>query len=293
MKPARAVIPLAGLASRLYPATKVIPKALLPIPGQDGSLRPAVDWIVREALASGVEEVVLIVSPRDGELIRKYFEEAPPSDLPGAGGKRILEAWSKLKGLSDRIRYVYQLEPSGFGDAVLQAKEIVGSEPFVLLLGDHLYRSRIDISCVQQVLKIGNQFGKGVLGICRRSEQEIYKNGVVGVRPLPDRTSVFQLTNMLEKPSPSVASTLRIPGTLPHQYFCILGIYLLPGHFMEYLQNAKQQQLQGELDLSAALRTWINTDGGFACEVEGDFLDIGNPSGFCDTVARFPLPPEM
>lgn len=100
MKPSRAVIPLAGLASRLYPATKVLPKALLPIPGRDGSLRPAVDWLVREALGSGVDEVVLIVSPRDGDLIRRYFDEQPLKTLKGTGGRRILDAWSELKELS-------------------------------------------------------------------------------------------------------------------------------------------------------------------------------------------------
>jgi len=290
MKPTRAVIPLAGLASRLYPATKVIPKALLPIPGKDGSLRPAVDWIVREALTSGVEEIVLIVSPRDGELIRRYFAETPMGNLEGAGGKRILEAWQQLKDLSDKLRYVYQLEPGGFGDAVLQAKEIVGSQPFVLLLGDHLYRSRSPIPCVRQVLNVGMEFGKGVLGICRRSESEIYKNGVVGVRSLPDKTAIYQLTDMREKPSPSEAKSanLCIPGSQPDEYFCIIGIYLLPGKFMEYLEIAKQKLTQGELDLSAALRTWINTDGGFAYEVEGDFLDVGTPAGFRDTVDRFP-----
>lgn len=286
MKPTRAVIPLAGLASRLYPATKVIPKALLPVPGQDGSLRPAVDWIVREALASGVDEVVLIVSPRDGELIRRYFDEPPLGIIEGVSGKRIFDAWNELKPLSERLRYVYQLEPGGFGDAVLQCREVVGSQPFVLLLGDHLYKSSSTVPCVRQVLDIGAQFGKGVLGVTRRSEQQISQYGVVGVRLLRDRSSVFELTDMREKPSISEAqASLRIPGSQQSEYLCIFGIYLLPGHFMEYLSAASQQH-QGELDLSAALRSWIDTDGGLAYEVDGDFLDIGTPRGFCDTVAQ-------
>ncbi|HEY9301150.1 MAG TPA: sugar phosphate nucleotidyltransferase [Phormidium sp.] len=288
MKPTFAVIPLAGLASRLYPATKVIPKALLPIPGKDGSLRPAVDWIVREALDSGVEEVILVVSPRDGELIRRYFAEPPTGKLEGAGGKRILDAWNELKDLGDRLRYVYQQEPGGFGDAVLQAKEMVGSQAFVLLLGDHLYKSYSSISCIQQVLNAGVEFGKGVLGVCRRNESEIHQLGVLGVRAIPNQATIYELTDMQEKPSLNAqTATLRIPGSQPHQYFCILGIYLLPGKFMEYLANAKQQQSSGELDLSAALRTWIHTDGGYGCEVAGDFLDVGTPANFRATVIKF------
>lgn len=285
MKPARAVIPLAGLGSRLYPATKVIPKALFPVPGKDGSLRPAVDWIVREALCSGVEEVVLIVSPRDGDLIRSYFDE-PPAEIPeGASGKRIFDAWNELKLLSKHLRYVYQLEPLGFGHAVLQCREVVGSEPFALLLGDHLYKSRSDIPCVRQVLDVGVQFDRGVLGVTRRDETEIGKYGVVGVRSIGNQSAVFQLTDMQEKPSISQAqASLRIPGIQTNEYLCIFGIYLLPGHFMDYLQNASEKRMHGELDLSSALRQWIDTDGGVACEVNGDFLDIGTPAGFGDTV---------
>lgn len=288
MKPTRAVIPLAGLASRLYPATKVLPKALLPVPGRDGSLRPVVDWIVREALTSGVDEVVLIVSPRDGDLIRRYFDEPPQGTLAGASGHRILHAWSELKELSKHLRYVHQLEPGGFGHAVLQCRETVGDHPFVLLLGDHLYRSRSTVSCVSQVLDIGVQFGKGVLGVSRCCESELSQSGVVGVRSLPDQSRVFELSDMLEKPTVRSARALCIPGSDPPQYFCLFGIYLLPGQFMEYLAVASQQQNQGELDLSAALRSWILRDGGLAYEVDGEFLDIGTPTGFRSTVARFP-----
>jgi len=287
MKPKYAVIPLAGLASRLYPATKVVPKALLPIPGKDGTLRPVIDWIVREALDSGVEEIILILSPRDGELVSRYFTEPPTENLETGGEERILNAWNELKGLGDRLRYIYQQEPAGFGDAVLQAKEIVGSQNFVLLLGDHLYRSNSSISCVQQVLNVGVEFGKGVLGVRRRNESEIHQYGVVGVRAIPNQTNIYELTDMREKPSLNAqTATLRIPGNQP-QYFCIFGIYLLPGKFMEYLENAKQQQSSSELDLSAALQSWIKIDGGFACEVAGNFFDVGTPANFRATVISF------
>ncbi len=289
MKPTRAVIPVAGLASRLYPATKVIPKALLPVPGRDRSLRPAVDWIVREVLDSGVDEVVLIVSPRDGDLIRRYFDQPPEVTLSGASGSRILNAWSELKELSKHLRYVYQLEPGGFGHAVLQAFEAVGSQPFVLLLGDHLYRSSSTVPCLRQVLDIGVQFGKGVLGVSRCCESDFSQRGVVGVRPLPDQQRVFELLDMREKPTVSEArDALCIPGSEPPQYFCLFGIYLLPGQFMEYLHAASLQQNQGELDLSLALRNWIYRDGGLAYEVDGEFLDIGTPTDFGSTFARFP-----
>lgn len=288
MKPTRAVIPLAGLASRLYPATKVLPKALLPVPGRDGSIRPVVDWIVREVLDSGVDEVVLIVSARDGDLIRRYFDEPPLGTFEGAGGRRILHAWSELKDLSKHLRYVHQLEPGGFGHAVLQCQEVVGSQPFVLLLGDHLYRSGATVPCVRQVLDIGVHYDKGVLGVSKCSESDLSQRGVVAVRCLPDHSRVFELTDMREKPTVSEArSALCIPGSDPPQYFCLFGIYLLPGHFMEYLDAAKRKQNQEELDLSAALRSWISRDRGLAYEVDGEFLDVGTPAGFRNTVARF------
>ena len=290
MKPKRAVIPLAGLASRLQPATKVIPKALLPVPGRDGSLRPAVDWIVREALTSGVDEVILIVSPRDGDLIRRYFQEPPTGKLEGIAGRRILHAWSELEEISKHLHYVHQLEPGGFGDAVLQASEAVGSDPFVLLLGDHLYRSRSTVPCLRQVLDIGAEHNLGVLGISRCYKSDLSQRGVVGVRSLPYNQRIFELFDMREKPTVDEASDLCIPGMEPPQYFCLFGIYLLPSHFMEYLNAASLQQHQGELDLSSALRSWIWRDGGLAYEVDGEFLDIGTPTNFRSTVARFSEP---
>ena len=180
------------------------------------------------------------------------------------------------------------MEPRGFGHAVLQSREAVGSHPFVLLLGDHLYRSQSTIPSVRQVVDIGVQFGTGVLGISRCSESELSQRGVVGVRSPLDRSRVFELTDMREKPTVQEARSLWIPGSNPSQYFCLFGIYLLPSQFMEYLDAASHQQNQGELDLSAALRSWINRDGGLAYEVEGEFLDIGTPSVFRSTVAHFP-----
>lgn len=289
VKPTRAVIPLAGLASRLYPATKILPKALLPVPGHDGSLRPAVDWIVREVLDSGMEEIVLIVSPRDGDLIRRYFNEPPGQTLSGVGGRRILHAWSELKELAQHLRYVHQLEPGGFGHAVLQSRSVVGSQPFVLLLGDHLYRSHSTVPCLRQVLNIGERFNKGVLGISRCSASDVSQRGIVRVRSLAEESRVFELLDMHEKPTDSeVLSTLQISGSVPQQYFCLFGIYLLPGQFMDGLNTASQQQNQEELDLSAALRSWIYSHGGLAYEVEGEFLDIGTPTGYSSTVSRFP-----
>lgn len=288
VKPTRAVIPLAGLASRLYPATKILPKALLPVPGHDGSLRPAVDWIVREVLDSGVEEIVLIVSPRDGDLIRRYFDE-PPERTSGVSGRRILHAWSELKELAQHLRYVHQLEPGGFGDAVLQARSVVGCQPFVLLLGDHLYRSHSTVPCLRQVLDIGERFDKGVLGISRCSESDVIQRGIVRVCSRSEESRVFELLDMYEKPTRSeVLSTLQIPGSVPQQYFCLFGIYLLPGQFMDELNTASQQRNQEELDLSTALRSWIYSDGGLAYEVKGEFLDIGTPTGYSSTVSRFP-----
>ena len=259
MKPTRAVIPLAGLASRLYPATKVIPKALLPVLGRDGSLRPAVDWIVREVLESGVDEVVLIVSPRDGDLIRRYFDEPPKGVLSGASGQRILHAWSELKEVSKHLRYVYQLEPGGFGHAVLQAFEVVSSHPFCLTLRG----PSLPLSIHRPLRAPSSRYWIRVWqrGTRHIQVQRIRAKSTRDSRGpfLPNQSKVFELSDMREKPTDlEVRSTLRIPGSEPPQYFCLFGIYLLPGHFMEYLDAASQQLKQEELDLSRALRSWID-----------------------------------
>jgi len=173
VKPKRAIIPLAGLASSTQPQSPS--QALLPIPGHDGSLRPAVDWIVREVLTSGVDEVVLIVSPRDGDLIRRYFDEPPQGTLAGAGGRRILHAWSELKEFSNTCAMFTSLNPVVLVMQCSNAGKLC-SYPFILLLGDHLYRSRSTVS-VRQVIDTGVQFGKGVLGVSRCCELRLVNVG--------------------------------------------------------------------------------------------------------------------
>jgi len=289
MKPTRAVVPLAGLGTRLYPMTKAVPKALLPIPGPDGALRPAIEWIVREVVAAGIEEIVLVVSPREGEAIRRYFTD-PPALIPsGASGDRIARAWNEIAPLGRRLTYAVQQNPGGFGHAVLQAAEYVGGEPFLLCLGDHLYRSRTAASCSTQVIAAAATHGAGVLGVRRIPERECSAYGVVGVVPEPVSRFVYRLHDLIEKPSPAQAHALRLVDTEPPLVLVIFGIYLLPGSLMSDLA-AVAQTWHGELDLSAALRAWFSREGGLALEVQGEFFDVGTADGYKTAFKDFPRP---
>jgi UTP--glucose-1-phosphate uridylyltransferase len=292
MRPARAIIPLAGLGTRLYPAAKVVPKPLFPVYGPDGVVRPVVEWIVRDVAAAGIREIVLVVSPALERTLRAYFEEPPPA-APEPAGERMRRVWEETARLAPLLRYVIQEQPAGFGHAVLQTRHLAREAPFLLMLGDHLYRSGHHISCVAQVLEEGLRRDAGILGVTRCPAARIDRYGVVGVAPEPLGPRCYRATRLLEKPSPAEARRLgvRFRGAPEECYLILFGIYLLPGSVLDDLAHVARTWA-GELDLSAALQRWIDREQALAYEVQGEFLDIGSPDAFRRAGEVFSRPME-
>ena len=193
MKPIqKAVIPIAGYGTRLFPATKAVPKALFPIIAQDGIAKPVIQLIVEEALSAGVEEVCIVAQPQQVDPITDYFS--------GTVADAILEKAElaaqadRLAEIGQRLHFAIQEKPEGFGHAIYCAKDFAAGEPVMILLGDHLYISESGVSCAKQLVDVYSQVGQSVTSLDLCHESELSLNGIVHGSPCVESPRRYTLT---------------------------------------------------------------------------------------------------
>lgn len=285
----KALIPAAGFGTRLFPATKATKKELFPIVDQDGIAKPAILLIVEEALDAGLEEVIIVVQEEDLESFQSLFRDQisienynklPPAFQDYA--HRILE-------IGRRVSFVVQSAQEGFGHAVYCAREKIGGEPFLLMLGDHLYKSTGQQTCAKQLLDAYQRYGINILGLRITPEEEIANFGTVaGVWVERDKT--LNVTEFAEKPNVEFArSNLRVPGIPEDEYFTVFGMYVIKPKLFEYLDfNIKNNiRERGEFQLTSALDRLRQEDGFYGLVMEGRRFDIGLPSHYLETLQSY------
>lgn len=261
MKPRKAVIPAAGLGTRFLPATKVVPKELLPILG-----RPALEHIVIELAESGIEEVILVIHPEKeivfehfstGTWVEKVLAERDQSDRLGDH----LELLKKIK-----FTKTYQMEAKGLGHAVLCGKEAVGEEPFLVILPDDLVLAKTP--CAAQLLQQYEKDGCSVVAVEYVAKDRVSHYGIVSGSGA-EGTQPFAIDGMVEKPSMADA---------PSQW-AIIGRYLFEPQIFEAIASTPPGKL-GEIQLTDAMRAIARDRGMTAYPFEGERLDAGQPLGF-------------
>jgi UTP--glucose-1-phosphate uridylyltransferase len=288
----KAVIPVAGYGTRLYPASKSIKKELFPIVDKDGYAKPAIQLIIEEAVESGIQEVCLIVQP-DGSIdFKKYFEESLPMDLE----QRLstlpwaVKQSEKLLDLGRRISYVVQDTQRGFGHAVYCAKNWVGNEPFLLMLGDHIYESSREsgeIRCAQQLLQVFPKVNKSISAVMRRSEKVLHLYGTISGKRVPHIPRLYEVTELKEKPTIEYAKKHLTIEELPvGEYLCIFGQYILTPNIFDCIQYHIDHEIleHGEIQLTNALDLLRKEEGYYAYETEGKYYDIGTPEAYARAV---------
>ena len=256
----KAVIPAAGLGTRVLPATKVMPKEMLPIVD-----KPAIQYIVEEAAASGIEDI-LIITNRGKGLLEDHFDRAPELErrLSGDPAKeRILEEIVGISKLAN-IFYVRQKETKGLGHAIGCAREFVGDEPFAVLYGDDVILG--DDPACGQLIRAYEQFGNGVVGVKEVSREAIRKYSSLKVEPIRD--NYFLCTDMVEKPQPGQELSL----------YSILGRCVLPTEIFDILDQTPPGA-GGEIQLTDAMKALARRDGMTAVDFTGTRYDMGNKLG--------------
>jgi len=285
----RAVIPAAGFGTRLFPATKATKKELFPIIDRDGIAKPAILLIVEEALDAGIEQVIIIVQEQDIEEFQALFNTQISIENYNKLPRHFQEYSKRILDMGQRVSFVAQKTQEGFGHAVFVAREAVGNEAFLLMLGDHLYRSNGPKSCARQLLDAYDQHGLSVLGVRRTAEAEVENFGTVGGLWIED-ADLLNITEFAEKPTMDYARTnLRVPGLPEGEYLTVFGQYIIKPQLFDYLEQhiTNNVRERGEFQLTSALDRLRQEDGFLGLMIDGRRYDIGLPDSYLETLRAF------
>ena len=285
----KAVIPAAGFGTRLFPASKAMKKELFPVIDKSGRAKPAIMAIVEEAINAGIEEVCLIVQPGDTELFESFFKTPPRIEHYNKLSKENQAYCDALLELGSRVTFVTQDVQEGFGHAVYCAREWVANEPFLLMLGDHLYGSDEEKCCARQVVEAYEQVGHSVVGLKVTPIEQLSNFGCV-TGAWREENSLLSLTEIYEKPDPEYAMEhLHVDGMDMDQFLTVFGIYVLQPQIFEFLERNITHNLRerGEFQLTSCLDELRKADGFSGYVVKGRRFDIGLPEEYRQTVIEF------
>ncbi len=272
MKVKKAVIPAAGLGTRVLPASKAVPKEMLPIVD-----KPAIQYIVEEAVSSGIEDI-LIITNRGKGVIEDHFDHSPELEkkLLEDQKKEMYEQVSKLSKFAN-IYFIRQKETKGLGHAISCAKSFVGSEPFAVLYGDDVIISK-EPACLQ-LMKVYEEYEAPILGVNKVKKEDIYKYSSLKVEPIKD--NLFKCTDMVEKPSQSEIMSL----------YSILGRCVLTSDIFDALEKTKPGA-GGEIQLTDAIKALARTSGTVAVEFTGKRYDMGSKLGMMQAAVEVAIAHE-
>lgn len=265
----KAIIPAAGLGTRFLPATKALPKEMLPI-----LTKPTIQYIVEEAVASGIEQII-IVSGRNKRAIEDHFDRAPEleQNLEAKQKHELLDLVNASTNMAE-IHYIRQKEPKGLGHAIWSARHFIGDEPFAVLLGDDIFVS--EKPGLGQLINEYEKIYSSVIGVQEVPDSETHRYGVID--PLFNEDRLYQVKRFVEKPA---------QGTAPSNK-AIIGRYVLTPEIFEFLEK-QELGAGGEIQLTDAIEKLNSIQRVFAYDLEGDRFDVGEKLGYVETTLAFAL----
>ncbi len=272
MRVRKAVIPAAGLGTRFLPATKAQPKEMLPIVD-----KPTIQYIVEEAVSSGIEEI-LIITGRNKRAIEDHFDRSVELEVTLEQKEKydLLEIARNISNMV-QIHYVRQKEPKGLGHAIYCAKTFVGNEPFAVLLGDDLVEA--ETPCLKQMINVYEEKQSSVLGVQKVSDKDVNKYGIVDGDPITK--SLYFVNDLVEKPEVSKA-----PSNI-----AILARYIITPKIFDILENTKPGR-GNEIQITDALKELAKKEAVYAYCFEGKRYDAGDKLGFLQATVEFALKRE-
>ena len=266
----KAIIPAAGLGTRFLPATKAQPKEMLPIVD-----KPTIQYIIEEAIASGIEEI-LIITGRNKKCIEDHFDKSVEleMELEKNNKNELLELVQDISEMVD-IHYIRQKEPKGLGHAIRCAKTFVGNEPFAILLGDDIVYND-EKPCLKQLIECYDEYKTSILGVQTVDKESVSKYGIVDGILIEDR--VCKVKGLVEKPSIEEAPSNT----------AILGRYIVTPKIFDILDNTKPGN-GNEIQLTDALLELIKEEAMYAYNFEGKRYDVGDKLGFLEATVEYAL----
>jgi len=260
----QAIIPLAGLGTRLLPLTSVIPKELLPING-----KPGLEYILDECVNSGISEIIFIIS-KNKESIKKYFynDKYYKNLIKKKGDERIKKEYKKIKKFKKMIKFVYQNSPRGTGDAVLRCQKLIKSNFFLMLMPDDLI---IKNNCSKSMILLHKKYKSSIIASKKVSKNDVSRWGILNVKKINRKN--FIINDVIEKPNKKEA---------PSRY-AVIGRYILPKSIFPILRKQKPGK-NGEIHITDSIKTLIMKKNKFIGHIfAGKYLDCGSMSGYINS----------
>ena len=265
----KAVIPAAGLGTRFLPATKAQPKEMLPIVD-----KPTLQYIIEEAVASGIEEI-LIITGRNKKSIEDHFDKSVELELEleNKGKKELLEIVQNISNMIN-IHNIRQKEPRGLGDAIYCARHFIGDEPFAVMLGDDIVDNKVP--CLKQLMDAYDEYRTTILGVQKVAKEDTNKYGIIDAKFIEDR--VYKVKDLVEKPDSDKA-----PSNI-----AILGRYIITPEIFDILSDLPPGK-GDEIQLTDALKELSKKEAMYAYDFEGRRYDVGDKLGFLEATVDFAL----
>ncbi len=265
----KAVLPVAGMGTRVLPASKVVPKEMLPLVD-----KPTLQYIVEEAVAAGIEEIIFVTT-HSKRSIEDHFDSTPELEqvLKAKGKLKELEEVRRVRSMASYVA-VRQPAPLGLGHAILCAKDVVGDEPFVVMLGDDLVAP--ETPCLPRMIEIHEQYGGAVLSLFTSPPEEISAFGVAAIKNLDSDT--VQITHLMEKPAPEEAPSDQ----------AVAGRYVLTPDIFELIERTPPGK-GGEIQITDALEILAQNGQCYGLRFDGIRYDTGNPLGLVTTNIAYAL----
>ncbi|WP_449240394.1 UTP--glucose-1-phosphate uridylyltransferase GalU [Desulfoscipio gibsoniae] len=269
MRIKKAVIPAAGLGVRFLPATKALPKEMIPIVD-----KPTIQYIIEEAVKSGIEDI-LIITGRDKKAIEDHFDKSTglENHLRSKGKQDLLKIVEETGSLAE-IHYVRQKEPRGLGHAVHCARRFVGDEPFAVLLGDDIVHS--EVPCLKQLMELYDEVQASVIGVKEVALSDVSKYGVLDAEPVKE--NIYRVRSLVEKPAPEEA-----PSRL-----AIMGRYIIEPGIFDILARTRPGA-GGEIQLTDALKELAVRGAMYGLIFDGKRYDVGDKLGYLKAMVEFAL----
>jgi len=288
----KAVVPLAGLGTRHFPASHAVKKELFPIVGVDGIARALLHYHLLELAEAGFEEICLIVQPGEEAVIRSYLQ-GPGRDYLKRLEKypALLQEAGQMRRLAKQIRFAVQREQEGYGHAVFQSREFAAGEMVLLCLGDHLFRGQPVSPCRQLAQMAGAGQGRSISAVNRISAAELKGYGTIAGTRRPENPRLIDVSLIVEKPDPALArAQLRVNDLPEGTWLGWFGLHLLAPSIYDVLAQMIRDNVrdQGEFQLTRAQEIQRQREGFLALEMTGaQRFDFGTPDDFARSVAAF------
>ena len=289
----KAIIPVAGFGTRLYPETRFLKKEFFPVVDKDGQVKPVILVLIEECIAAGIEEICLVLgSEEEREDYKKFFEtKLSEEHLAKLPAEKIFYE-NHILEIGKKLHYVYQPEKKGFGDAVYRCVDFTANEPVLLLLGDTIYKSHTNKCCALQLIETYEKFNKPMIAIHEVPLEKVSFYGIISGHWADSKQKVLNMSNIYEKPTIAYADEFLGVGDskAPKKYFSVFGQYILtPEVFSQLKENIDNGVLcnRGEIELTTALEQVRANTGMMGIHLDGEMFDMGVPNELRNTLYEY------